>query len=158
MLCAIESALPRRHSHSHSHRKKEPVERISMSLPPGLLSEFDRSMKSAGFSDRSKAIQTALHSFIAQYDWDEGEDSRNGAGAIMMLYDNHAYNHDSESTHIQHHYGDVISASTHLHLDHDNCLETVMVRGEIRRIKELAKKLSENRGIKSLKVHFVPVI
>ncbi|HEX6562290.1 MAG TPA: hypothetical protein VF016_09725, partial [Nitrososphaera sp.] len=62
--------MPRRHSHSHSHRKKEPVERISMSLPPGLLSEFDRSMKSAGFSDRSKAIQTALHSFIAQYDWD----------------------------------------------------------------------------------------
>ncbi|HVX02747.1 MAG TPA: nickel-responsive transcriptional regulator NikR [Nitrososphaera sp.] len=144
--------------HSHSHRKKETVERISMSLPPDLLSEFDRSMKKAGFSDRSKAIQTALHSFVAQYDWDKGEDSRNGAGTITMLYDNHAYNHDSEPTHIQHHYSDIISASTHLHLDHDNCLETVMVKGEIRRIKELAKKLSENRGIKSLKVHFVSIV
>jgi CopG family transcriptional regulator, nickel-responsive regulator len=129
-----------------------------MSLSPDLLLEFDRSMKKAGFSDRSKAIQAALHSFIAHYDWDKGEDTRNGAGAIMMLYDNHTFNHDSESTHIQHHYSDVISASTHLHLDHDNCLETVMVKGEIKRIKELAKKLSESRGIKSLKVHFVSIV
>lgn len=147
--------LAKHHSHSH---KKGPVERISMSLTADLLSEFDKSMKNAGFSDRSKAIQAALHSFIAQYDWDTGADDRNGAGAIMMLYDSHTYNHDSKSTHTQHEYGDIIGASTHLHLDHNNCLETVMVRGEIRRIKELAKKLSENRGIKTLKVHFVPVI
>lgn len=129
-----------------------------MSLPPGLLSEFDKSIKKAGFSDRSKAIQTALHSFIDQNDWDKGEDSRNGAGAIMMLYDNHAYSHDDAGTHIQHRYSDIISATTHMHLDHDNCLETIMVRGEIRKIKELAKNLSENRGIKSLKVHFVSIV
>lgn len=129
-----------------------------MSLSPDLLLEFDRSMKKAGFSDRSKAIQAALHSFIAQYDWDKGQDTRNGAGAIIMMYDNHTYNHDSESTHIQHHYSDIISASTHLHLDHDNCLETVMVKGEIRRIKGLAKKLSESRGIKTLKVHVVSIV
>jgi CopG family nickel-responsive transcriptional regulator len=129
-----------------------------MSLSPDLLSEFDKSMKKAGFSDRSKAIQAALHSFITQYDWDKGEDVRSGAGAIIMLYDNHAYNHDSQSTHIQHHYSDIISASTHLHLDQDNCLETVMVKGKIKRIKELTKRLSENRGIKSLKVHFVSIV
>ena len=129
-----------------------------MSLPAELLLEFDKSMKKAGFSDRSKAIQTALHSFIDQNDWEKGEDSRNGTGAIMMLYDNYAYSHDDTATHIQHRHGDIISATTHMHLDNDNCLETIMVRGEIRRIKELAKSLSENRGIKSLKVHFVSVV
>ncbi len=129
-----------------------------MSLSPELLTEFDKSMKKAGFSDRSKAIQTALHSFIDQYDWDKGGDSRNGAGAIMMLYDNHAYSNNDVATHIQHQYNDIINATTHVHLDHDNCLETIMVRGEIRRIKELAKNLSENRGIKSLKVNFVTTV
>ena len=129
-----------------------------MSLPPELLSEFDRSMRKAGFSDRSKAIQTALHSFIDQNDWDKGEDSRNGAGAIMILYNNHTYSHDDAGTHIQHRYSEIISATTHMHLDHDNCLETIMVRGEIKKIKELANSLSENRGIKSLKVHFVSVV
>ncbi len=115
-------------------------------------------MKSAGFSERSKAIQTALHSFIDQNDWDKGEDSRNGAGAIMMLYDNHAYSHDDAGTHIQHRFSEIISATTHMHLDHDNCLETIMVRGEIKKIKDLAKSLSENRGIKNLKVHFVSIV
>ncbi|HXG07561.1 MAG TPA: nickel-responsive transcriptional regulator NikR [Nitrososphaera sp.] len=134
------------------------VERISISLPPELLSEFDKSMKSAGFSDRSKAIQTALHAFIDQNDWDKGEDSRNGAGAIMILYDNQAYSHDGTGTYTQHKYSDIISATTHMHLDHHNCLETIMVRGEIKKIKELAKSLSENRGIKSLKVHFVSIV
>jgi CopG family transcriptional regulator, nickel-responsive regulator len=129
-----------------------------MSLPPELLSEFDKSMRKAGFSDRSKAIQTALHSFIDQNDWEKGEDSRNGAGAIMMLYNNHEYSHDDAGMHIQHRYSEIISATTHLHLDHDNCLETIMVRGEIKKIKELAKSLSENRGIQSLKVHFVSVL
>jgi CopG family nickel-responsive transcriptional regulator len=75
-----------------------------------------------------------------------------------MLYDNHAYNHDSTSTHTQHHFNDIISTTTHMHLDHDNCLETIMVKGEIKRMKELTKSLSENRGIKSLKVHFVTMV
>jgi len=152
--------------HKHSRERKKPdeqngnVERISMSLPPELLSEFNKSMKKSGFSDRSKAIQSALHSFIDQNDWDNGQDSgKSGAGAIMMLYDNHIYSQDDDTgTHIQHKYSDIISATMHMHLDHENCLETIMVRGEIKKIKELASRLSKNRGIKNLKVHFVSIV
>lgn len=127
-----------------------------MSLPSDLLVEFDRSMKKAGYTDRSKAIQTALHTFIDENDWkDEG---KNGAGTITLLYDNHTFNHDSSSTQVQHKYSDIIRASTHMHLSHEDCLETIMVRGNIKKIKELTKSLSENRGIKSLKVHFVALI
>ncbi|MBI1828674.1 MAG: nickel-responsive transcriptional regulator NikR [Thaumarchaeota archaeon] len=128
-----------------------------MSLPPKLLSEFDKAMRKAGYSDRSKAIQTAIHSFIDEYDWSAGG-NKIGAGTITMLYDNHTYDQDSSSTYTQHDYNDIISAATHVHLDHNNCLETIMVKGEIKRIKELAKHISENRGIKSLKVHFVTTV
>lgn len=145
-----------------SNSRTETVTRISMSLPPELLAEFDKTMLNTGFSDRSKAIQTALHSFIDQNRWnnDKGDTTttRNGAGAIMVLYDNHTYGHDNTSTHIQHRFNDIISATTHMHLDHNNCLEVIMVRGKTKRIKELAKNLSENRGIKSMRVHFVSVV
>lgn len=139
------------------HRSKLRVERISMSLPPGLLTQFNKAMNKAGFTDRSKAIQTALHSFIDEHDW-QVNDSQNGAGTIMMLYNNHIFNQDTISTQIQHKYSDIINATTHLHLDGDNCLETIMLKGNKRRIKELANSLSKNRGIKSLKVHFVSLI
>ena len=138
----------------HSHGKK--TRRTSMSLPSDLLAEFDRSMKKAGYTDRSKAIQIALHAFIDENDWKD--ESKNGAGTITLLYDNHTFNHDSASTQVQHRYSDIISATTHMHLSHEDCLETIMVRGKIKKIKELTKSLSEHRGIKSLKVHFVALV
>ena len=148
--------MKKNHKSSHSDDVGNAM-RISMSLSPKLLREFDRAMKKAGYSDRSKAIQIAMHSFVDEYGWKE-DDHQEGAGAIVLLYNNHTYNHDSTSTETQHDYTDIISAVTHTHLDHDNCLETIMVRGEMRRIKELARKISENRGIKSLKVNFVSLV
>ena len=140
----------------HEHNEKSYVERISMSLSPKLLAEFDKSMVKAGFTDRSKAIQTALHSFVDEHNWMD-DLPKSGAGAIIMLYDNHLYNQDTKSTRIQHKYNDIISAATHLHLNDDNCLESIMVKGDVRRMKELTNELSKNRGIKSLKFHFVNV-
>jgi CopG family transcriptional regulator, nickel-responsive regulator len=125
-----------------------------MSLPSELLSDFDKSMSKAGFPDRSKAIQTALHSFIDENEW-KIEDEHLGAGSITMLYNNHIFNQDTKSTQTQHKYNDIISAATHIHLDRENCLETIMVKGKIRIVKNLVKELSEKRGIKSLKVNFV---
>ncbi len=129
-----------------------------MSLPTKLLSEFDKSMLKSGYVDRSKALQTAMHSFINNYEWEDIENNEFGAGAIIMLYDNHVYNQDKKSIQIQHEYKQVISATTHLHLDDDNCLETIIVNGQIKEIKELAKSLSQNRGIKNLKVHFFNLV
>ena len=57
--------------------------------------------------------------------------------------------------HLQHEFTDIISASTHVHLDHDNCLETVLVKGQIKRIKELVRVMSQNRGIKTLRLNFM---
>ena len=128
-----------------------------MSLPSELLSEFDKSMIKIGFPDRSKAIQTALHSFIDDNEW-KVEDEHLGAGTVIMLYDSHIFNQDTKSTQTQHKYNDVISAATHVHLDNDNCLENIMVKGKIKIIKNLVKDLSKNRGIKSLKVYLVSQI
>jgi CopG family transcriptional regulator, nickel-responsive regulator len=141
----------------HQNNGKSYVERISMSLSPKLLAEFDKSMVKAGFTDRSKAIQTALHSFVDEHNW-MNDLPKSGAGAIIMLYDNHIYNQDTQSTRTQHKYNDIISAATHLHLNDNICLESIMVKGDVRRMKELANELSKNRGIKSLKFHFVNVM
>lgn len=144
-------------ANAHEHDEKTYVHRISMSLSPKLLAEFDKSMIKAGFTHRSKAIQTALHSFVDEHNWVD-DLPKSGAGAIIMLYDNHVYNQDTKSTRIQHKYNDIISAATHLHLNDNNCLESIMVKGDVRRMKELANELSKNRGIKSLKFHFVNIV
>ncbi|MGN6349485.1 MAG: CopG family ribbon-helix-helix protein [Candidatus Nitrosocosmicus sp.] len=155
--------LQQRQQNKHSHdlinldQKRETAKRISMSLPTKLLSEFDKSMLNAGYIDRSKALQTAMHSFINDYEWNS-ERNGFGAGAIIMLYDNHVYDQDEKSTQVQHRYQEIISATTHIHLNESNCLETIIVKGHIKKVKELVKYLSQNRGIKNLKVHFFSLV
>lgn len=142
--------------------KKQKADRITMSLPPRLLAEFEKSMQNAGYTDRSKAMQAALHSFVDGYYWkgikDNEIDAADGAGVIILLYDNHLYRQDKNSVHVQHSFSDIISAATHVHLEHDICLESIMVKGQRKKIKELARKLSQNRGIKSVKVHFMSLV
>lgn len=147
-----------RHAPTNPYRRKNSsLSRVSISLPSDLLAKFDESMAKTGYSDRSKALQAAMHNLVDEYTWKSGERA-DGAGAIVMLYNNHIYNQDKKSVHVQHKYSDIISASIHLHLTDDNCLETIMVKGSIKRIRDLAKHISENRGIKSLKVNFVSVV
>ncbi|MEM0364052.1 MAG: nickel-responsive transcriptional regulator NikR [Candidatus Nitrosocaldus sp.] len=134
------------------------ITRISISLPSDLLASFDRTSRKAGFTDRSKAIQTAMRMFISENEWISGDESSNGAGLIELLYDPHARNIEKTLTLIQHNYYHIVNASTHIHLDDDNCLEAIIVRGDARSIKRLAKELAENKGIKSVKVNFIKVI
>ncbi|HJT85500.1 MAG TPA: CopG family ribbon-helix-helix protein [Nitrososphaeraceae archaeon] len=132
------------------------LKRISMSLPSNLLDQFDKSMKNAGFADRSKAIQASLYEFIHSNEWkQEKNDNDYGAGALVILYDNHIFGNDVGSIENQHEYTDIIVSTTHLHLDHQNCLETIMLKGKINRIKKFNKFISESRGIKSLKMHYI---
>lgn len=145
-------------SNSNGNNNKNGITRISISLPSNLLASFDRVSKKAGFTDRSKAIQTAMRAFISENEWLSGSESGNGAGLIELLYDPHTRNIEKALTLIQHNYNQIVTASTHMHLDDDNCLEAILVRGDTRSIKRLAKELAEKKGIKSMKVNFVKVI
>jgi CopG family nickel-responsive transcriptional regulator len=69
------------------------------------------------------------------------------AGAIVMLYNHHKGDVTTKSNDIQHHYFDVILSSQHFHLNHDNCLEIVAVKGIAKRLTELSDKLIGMKGI-----------
>jgi CopG family nickel-responsive transcriptional regulator len=128
---------------------KTGVTRISMSLPPQLLEEFDEVITKIGY-DRSKAIQQAMRDFITEYQW-EYDPLTNLAGTITFIYSHEVPGLETELTTIQHQYTEVISSTTHIHLDH-HCLLAVVVNGSANEIKELASKLRSQRGIHQLKV------
>ena len=128
---------------------KSGVRRVSVSVEPGLMDEFDATVSEMGYN-RSTAIETAMRDFLAGYKWSAAEEDV-VAGAITMIYDHHVRGLGESLTHIQHDYLDVVSSVTHVHLDHDNCLELLAVRGDIRRIKELTQSLRVTRGVKQLK-------
>jgi len=125
------------------------VSRFSVSVDPELLEEFDRTIEGLGYN-RSTAVQAAMRGFLSEYKWGEGEGEV--AGAITMVYDHHVSGLVEELNHLQHEHLGIVSSSTHIHLDHDNCLEILAVEGPASLIKSLAGSLAVVRGVKQLKL------
>jgi CopG family nickel-responsive transcriptional regulator len=130
------------------------VERISISVPPDLLKQFDEAIERIGYEDRSKAIQVAMRNFVVDYTWSKSEGNR-AAGGIMLTYDHRSHHVEERLTDIQHKYREIISATTHIHLDESRCLEIISVKGRPRRIQELARAVMRTRHVNQLKLHIM---
>jgi CopG family nickel-responsive transcriptional regulator len=125
------------------------VSRISVSVDPHLLEEFDLTNYEIGYN-RSTAIQMAMRDFLSEHKWSIG-DEKIVAGAITMIFNHEVKGLRNILTRIQHDFLDVITSTTHVHLDHNNCLEILAVKGESKMIKDLTKNLRSSRGVKQLK-------
>lgn len=125
--------------------KDEPVSRIAISLPPGLLEEFDEMSRRMGYANRSEAIRDAVRHYMLKNALRSEKGKR--VGVISIVYDHDVRGVNDVLIDLQHKYHDVIQSSTHLHLDEHNCMEIIMVKGEARRINEIKDRLTTVSGV-----------
>lgn len=118
--------------------------RFGVSLPKRLLEHFDRFIGAHDYNSRSEAIRDIIREKLLDEAWDAG---KNCCGVISLVYDHHHRNLLSRLTDVQHDEGDIILSSTHIHIDHEHCLEVIIVRGEARRVKKLADRLKALKGV-----------
>ena len=119
--------------------------RFSVSLDKSLLERFDALVQQDGYPTRSKAVADLIGSSLVRDEW---RTSSEVAGVIIMVYDHHKRNLTHELTHTQHDYHDLIVSTQHIHLDHHNCLEIVVVKGLPPKVAELASRLKTLKGVK----------
>ncbi|MFQ5887521.1 MAG: nickel-responsive transcriptional regulator NikR [Candidatus Hydrothermarchaeales archaeon] len=127
------------------------MERISITLPKKLLSEFDDILEETGYSSRSEGIRDALRSYILEHGSLKGLKG-DVAGTITMVYDHDEAGTLEKLTEFQHEFSGLIDSSLHIHLDQKHCLEVIVVRGRGEKIKTLVDKLSSTKGIKRVKL------
>lgn len=119
--------------------------RFGVSLPKDLLTRFDGLIKAKNYSNRSEAFRDLIRQELVKKEWREGGSV---AGAITLIYNHHRRELVNKLTDIQHDYQRVIISTQHIHLDHDNCLEIIAVRGRPREAQELADTLRSVKGVK----------
>jgi CopG family transcriptional regulator, nickel-responsive regulator len=122
-----------------------PVSRIGVSLEEELLIALDQYVKDNQYANRSQAIRHLIEKNLVEKKW---QCNNIVAGALIMLYDHHKKDITMILNNIQHDYYDVILSSQHFHLDHDNCLEIIALKGVAKRLTELSDKLISLKGIK----------
>jgi CopG family transcriptional regulator, nickel-responsive regulator len=119
--------------------------RFGVSLEKELLEKFDAFIRTRNYTNRSEAFRDLIRQELIKKEWLEGEDV---AGAITLIYDHHRKDLLSKVTDIQHNYQEVIISTQHVHLDHDNCLEIVAVKGKPGEVQKLAGRLKSIKGVK----------
>ncbi len=121
------------------------IVRFGVSLEKELLEKFDRLIKSKKYPNRSEALRDLIRRDLVTKEWQE---DREIAGAITLVYNHHRRELVNRLTDIQHHFHKIIISAQHIHLDHDNCLEIVALRGNPKEAQRLANALKSVKGIK----------
>ena len=123
--------------------------RFGVSIDESLLSRFDRSIQEKNYQNRSEAIRDLIRNALVEEEWSKDEII---AGGITMVYDHHRRQLVNKLIDIQHRFHDLVIASQHVHLDHDNCLEIIGVRGSSKDVRELYHHLKSTKGIKHIDI------
>jgi CopG family nickel-responsive transcriptional regulator len=115
-------------------------------MDPRLLTRLDAWVTRRRYPNRSEAIRDLVRQGLVDAEWQAG--NRETVATITLVYDHHARLLPGRLTAAQHdHYSQIVS-SLHVHLDHDHCLEVLVVRGRARALHALAERLIATRGVK----------
>ena len=109
------------------------------------MHKFDSLIGEKRYPNRSEAIRDLIRENLVKREWVKGEKV---AGVIALVYDHHKRELVNTLTDIQHHYHSLIISTQHIHLDEDNCLEVVVVRGKPKEVESLADRLKATKGVK----------
>ena len=120
--------------------------RFGVSLDEELLEPFDALCAVKGYSNRSDAISDLIRKALVAEEWHQADGQ--GAGTLTLVYDHHKNDLARRLTQMQHDEHDIIIATLHVHLDHHNCLEVLILKGEAARVRALADKLISCKGVK----------
>ena len=120
--------------------------RFGVSIEENLLKKFDSFISSTNYKNRSEALRDLIRIALVEEEWENADEEV--AGAIVLVYNHHKRELVDKLLDIQHDYNKYIISSQHIHLDHDNCLEIIVVKGSMKFIREILSKLKSAKGVK----------
>ena len=119
--------------------------RFGVSLDNHLLQEFDGHISNHNYTNRSEALRDLIRDTLVGQQWRENKET---VGIVSFVYDHHVRDLAGKLTRIQHDFQGHILAGMHVHLDHDHCLEVLVVKGKGMQIKKVADALISVKGVK----------
>ena len=122
------------------------VVRFGVSTDERLLDRFDTLIAKKGYVNRSEAVRDLIRNALVEDEWTQGDTL--AVGTVTLVFDHHSTDLSDKLTEHQHSHHEEIISTLHIHLDHHNCLEVVVLRGIASDIKRIADGLIGTKGVK----------
>jgi CopG family nickel-responsive transcriptional regulator len=132
------------------------MERITISIDKDLAAEFDRLIAKRGYKNRSEAVRDLVRSHLEAARASEDQDGHCVAN-LSYVFNHHERDLAERLTVLQHDHHDLTVATMHAHLDHDNCLESVILRGSTVAVRVFADAMKAERGVRHGQLNLVTV-
>ena len=129
------------------------IERVGVSLDKELLSMFDQLIGTQGYSNRSEAIRDLIRERLSKKQL--AKPNAKAVAGIFLVYDHHSTTLSNKLIKLQHNHLLHVIASTHIHLDHHNCLEIIILKGKVKEIQGLADQMAALKGVKLSRVNLM---
>jgi len=120
--------------------------RIGVALDADLLEKFDQLIEQRGYSNRSEAFRDLIRNELVEEAWKSPESEV--VGSVTLVYDHHVRQLSDKLLDVQHDHHDAILSTLHVHLDHHNCLEVLLVKGKAADVQRIANALISTKGVK----------
>lgn len=121
------------------------VTRVTVSIDEPLLEQFEQYLNANGYPSRSEGIKSIMRKALVEDQWATDAEV---AAAVTIVYDHHKPGVMQRLTEVQHDFGDMVICTQHVHLDHHNCMEVLILKGKSAQIKSLFNSLKAIKGLK----------
>jgi len=130
------------------------MDRFTISLDENLATAFDELIKSRGYATRSEAVRDILRTHLQQSR--EQRDLKGSCVAnLSYVYNHHQRELAERLTSIQHAHHDLTISTMHAHLDHEQCIETIMLKGTVGEVRQFAQEIIAERGVRHGQLNLV---
>lgn len=111
-----------------------------------LLDRLDCEIVKRGYPNRSEAIRDLIRNQLVEIDWSKDEEEV--AGTITLIYNHHVRGLSENLLQLQHRHHDLIISVMHVHLEHEHCLEVMVIKGPVWQARDLAARIIGVKGVK----------
>ncbi len=132
------------------------TERFTASLDEDLAQQFDHWVEQRGYATRSEAVRDLIRAALEAQRLNEGAEGHCVA-TLSYVYNHHQLGLAGRLAHHHHEHHDLALATQHVHLDHENCLEAVLLRGPVAEVRHFAEATMAERGVRHGQLHMIPV-
>lgn len=131
---------------------KNNLARFSISLPHVLLNELDSRMINNHYSSRSELIRDMIREKLVEEQWENEDSSNDFIAVLIIIYDHHQRELNQKMIDIQHNAVVEILCNTHIHINHNNCLENIILKGNKIDIENLSLSIGGLKGVQFYKL------
>jgi CopG family nickel-responsive transcriptional regulator len=121
------------------------LSRIGIALDSELLKRFDRSIQQRGYTNRSEAFRDLIRDRLVTEQTAAPEATV--VGTVTLIFDHHAHGVTEKLTEAQHAHHELVVSTSHAHLDHNSCLEVLIVHGKSAQVAQFADMLIGLKGV-----------